>query len=63
MTVYALTGLVKRQAEIAGEIERTHDHLKKIIGDLETLSATILQFDPPYDIEGIRAKAFRPPKD
>lgn len=63
MTDYVLTGLVKRRSEIAGEIERTHDHLKKLIGDLETLDATILQFDPTYDLEGIRAKAFRPPKD
>ena len=63
MTDYVLTGLVKRRAEIAGEIEVGHERLKRLIADLESLDATILQFDPSYDLEGIRAKAFRPPKD
>jgi hypothetical protein len=63
MTDYVLTGLVKRRAEIAGEIEAGHERLKKLIADLEALDSTILQFDPTYDLEGIRAKAFRPPKD
>jgi hypothetical protein len=31
--------------------------------DLESLDATILQFDPSYRVESIKAKAFRPPKD
>jgi len=63
MTDYVLTGLVKRRAEIAGEIESLHQRMQQLIIDLESLDATIVQFDPGYDIEGIRAKAFRPPKD
>ena len=31
--------------------------------DLESLDATILQFDPSYRVESIKAGAFRPPKD
>jgi|SRR5208282_866296 len=63
MTDYVLTGLVKRRAELSGEIERTHDALRKMIADLETLDATILQFDPNYQVEAIRPKSFRPPED
>lgn len=63
MTDYVLTGLVKRRAEIAGEIEATHDRLRQLLADLEHLDATILQFDPSHQVEAIKPKAFRPPKD
>ncbi len=63
MTNYVLTGLVKRRAEITGDIERTHDHLRQLLADLEHIDATILQFDPTHQVEAIKSKAFRPPKD
>lgn len=63
MVDYVLTGLVKRRAKLAGEIENTHELLRKLVNDLENLDATILQFDPDYQVEAIRPKAFRPPKD
>jgi hypothetical protein len=63
MTDYVLTGLVKRRAELAGEIEATHDRLRKMIEDLEKLDSVILQFDPTHQVEAIRPKAFRPPPD
>lgn len=63
MTDYVLTGLVKRRAELAGEIERTHESLKNLLADLENLDATILQFAPDYQVEAIKPKAFRPPPD
>jgi hypothetical protein len=63
MTDYVLTGLVKRRANIAGEIERTHDTLRQLLADLEHIDAAILQFDPSHQVEAIRPKAFRPPKD
>jgi hypothetical protein len=31
--------------------------------DLESLDATILQFDPTYRVETIKAMGFRPPAD
>jgi hypothetical protein len=61
MTDYVLTGLVKRRAELAGEIEATHDRLRKMIEDLEKLDSVILQFDPSHQVEA--TKAFRPPSD
>ncbi len=63
MTDYVVTGLVKRRAELAGQIEATHDALRKMVTDLESLDATIRQFVPDYQAEAIRPKAFRPPKD
>jgi hypothetical protein len=63
MTDYVLTGLVKRRAALAGEIEATHEALRKMVGDLESLDATILQFDPTHQVEAIKPKAFRPPRD
>jgi hypothetical protein len=63
MTDYVLQGLVKRRAELAGEIEETHARLRKMIDDLEKIDSVILQFDPQHDVEGIKPKAFRPPED
>jgi hypothetical protein len=63
MTDYVLTGLTKRRAELAGEIERTHEALRKMVTDLENLDATIHLFAPDMEVEAIKPKAFRPPKD
>jgi hypothetical protein len=35
MNEFVLSGLVKRRAELAGDIERTHEALRKIVLDLE----------------------------
>lgn len=63
MNEFVLGGLVKRRAQLAGDIENAHEALRKMVLDLESLDATILQFDPDYRVESIKAKAFRPPKD
>jgi hypothetical protein len=63
MNVFVLNGLVKRRAELAGDIEAAHDALRKMIVDLENIDATIMQFDPNFQVESIKPKAFRPPKD
>jgi hypothetical protein len=63
MTDYVIAGLVKRRAQLTGDIQRTHDALRKMVADLESLDATIRQFDPSHNVEAIRPKAFRPPKD
>jgi hypothetical protein len=58
-----LSGLIKRRAELAGDIENTHEALRKMVLDLESLDATILQFDPNYRVEAIKPTGFRPPSD
>ncbi len=63
MTDYVLTGLVKRRAELAGEVEALHNRLSGLLRDLETIDAAILQFDPQHRVEAIRPRAVRPPKD
>lgn len=63
MNAFVLSGLVKRRAQLAGDIEKAHECLRKMVLDLENLDATILQFDPDFRVESVRPKAFRPPKD
>lgn len=63
MNEFVLNGLVKRRAQLAGDIENTHEALRKMVLDLESLDATIVQFDPDFKVETIKPKAFRPPKD
>lgn len=63
MTDHVLTALVKRRAELAGDIEATHERLRKLVDDLENLDQTIRQFAPDFQVETIRPKAFRPPAD
>jgi hypothetical protein len=60
---HVISALVKRRADLTGEIERTHQQLRQMVLDLENLDATILMFDPDYHVEAIRPKAFRPPSD
>lgn len=63
MTDYVVQGLVKRRAELTGQIEKTHQDLHKMLDDLEKLDGTLTMFAPDFQAETIRPKAFRPPKD
>lgn len=63
MTDYMVTGLVKKRAELAGDIELTHNHLRQLVNDLEHLDATLRFVAPDMEVEAIRPKVFRPPDD
>jgi hypothetical protein len=63
MTDYMVDGLVKKRAEIAGEIQRTHDALRKLAIDLEHVDATLHIIAPGMAVEAIKSKVFRPPAD
>jgi hypothetical protein len=54
-------GLMKRRAMLTHEIEQAHERLRQMVVDLESLDATLLQFDPSLEIETIKPRAFRPP--
>ncbi len=60
---HVVTALVRKRAELAGDIEATHKRLGEMIEALEKLDATLLLFDPDYQIQGIKPKSFRPPQD
>jgi hypothetical protein len=63
MTDYVVTGLVKRRAEIAGQIEALHEQLKKLLADLSAIDDALAVFDPQIACEQIKPKALRPPSD
>lgn len=63
MSDYVMLGLVKRRAALAGEIEATHAKLRQMVADLETLDGTLKIVQPDFQVEAIKAKAFRPPND
>jgi len=60
---HVISALVKKRADLSGEIGRTHERLRQMVLDLENLDATILMFDSSYQVEAIKPKAFRPPTD
>ena len=60
---YVIAGLTRRRAALAGDIEHTHERLRQMLANLETIDATLKMFDPDYPIETIKPKAFRPPPD
>ena len=61
MVDYVLTGLVKRRAELAGEIEALRARLAQIGIDLGHLDAVIRPFDPEYELASICPKRPRGP--
>jgi hypothetical protein len=63
MSEMMVTGLMKRRAILSHGIEETHERLRQMVIDLENLDATLLQFDPSLEVESIKPRAFRPPKD
>src|SRR4051812_48766558 len=63
MTDYMVTGLVAKRAELAGEIERTHERLRELVNSLEHIDGTLRLVAPNMELEAIHPKAFRPPDD
>jgi hypothetical protein len=63
MTDYMVEGLVKKRAELAGEMLRTQSHLASLAKDLETLDAALKLVAPDLDIPGIAPKMVKPPED
>jgi len=63
MSGIVLRGLVKGSGAAGWRYRKRPQALQKMVLDLESLDATILQFDPSYRMESIKAKAFGPWKD
>lgn len=60
---HVIAALSRKRAELSGNIERMQRELTDAISALEKLDATLLLFDPSYEIASIKPKAFRPPED
>lgn len=63
MTNYMVEGLAKTRAELAGEIERTHQRLRELANDFGHIDATLQIFAPNLVVESIAPNVFRPPAD
>lgn len=63
MTDYMATGLVKRRAELVGEMKRTQEALGQMARDLETLDTAIKLVVPELDIPAIAPKMVKPLED
>jgi len=57
---HALSGLIAKRAEVAGQIADARETLRKLIVDLDHVDAAIRLFDPDYDIASIRDKPVHP---
>lgn len=63
MTDYMVEGLVKKRAELAGEMLRTQERLAQYARDLETLDNALKLVAPDLDIPAIAPKMVKPPED
>ena len=55
-----MSGLIKKRAEIAGQIEHHQSRFRNLIVDLDNIDAAIRLFDPDIDLAEIKAKPLPP---
>lgn len=63
MTNYMVEGLMKKRAELHGELKRTQEDMARMARELETLDATLKIVAPDLDIPAIAPKMVKPPAD
>lgn len=56
MTDYGLHSLIRKRAELAGDLERSETAVRQLKIDLAHIDATILLFDPSTDLAKIKPK-------
>jgi hypothetical protein len=57
-----LSGLVKRRAVLAGELEAAQAEARRLHADIAALDAVIRQYDPSYPVDAIVTKRPRNPE-
>ena len=57
---HVVTALIRKRAELAGQIEHAQTALRQLIIDLDNLDATIRLFKPDIDLEEIRPQPVPP---
>ncbi len=63
MTDYMVEGLIKRRAQIAGDLAHTQAAMSALARDLEAIDAALRIVAPDLVIESVLPKLFRPPAD
>ena len=57
---HTVSGLIRKRAEIAGQIEHAQATLRQLIIDLDNLDHTIRIFDPDIDLVEVKPKRLPP---
>lgn len=57
---HVISGLIRKRAEMAGQIEHAQTVLRQLIIDLDSLDATLRIFVPDIDLEDIKPKPLPP---
>jgi len=57
---HVLSGLIRKRAEIAGELEAAQNRVRQLIMDIDSVDATIRLFAPDIDLAEIRPKPLPP---
>ena len=57
---HVLSGLIRKRAEIAGELEAAQARVRQLIIDVDSVDATIRLFDPNIDLAEIKPKPLPP---
>ena len=57
---HVLSGLIRKRAEIAGQLEAAQMQVRQLIIDVDNVDATIRLFAPDIDLEEIRPKPVPP---
>jgi hypothetical protein len=63
MTDYMVTGMMKRRAELAGELTQLQARLGELARNLETMDAALKLVAPDLDIPAIAPRIIKPPED
>lgn len=59
---HVVSALVKKRADLAGEIETLHQRITKLVSDVEAIDRSLLVFAPHIETKTISPR-FRPPAD
>jgi hypothetical protein len=54
---HTISGLVRKRAELAGQLEYHHGIVRQLMVDLDHLDATLRMFDPEIKLDDIKPKA------
>lgn len=60
MNDHVVSGLMKRRAELAGQVEEVQARLRQLLNDIDNLDATLRIFQPDIDLEEIKPKPLPP---